>query len=400
LTNADLLRLVEGETVATGFLRTARAHGSRAALRWKDPSGAWQAWTFAEYADRVARAAAGLAARGIGRGDRIVLMMRNCPDFHVVDMAAYFVGATAISIYNSSSSEQVEYLVNHCEAQLALVEDGAFLARFLPIRRRLVHLASIGVVADADAKKDADVFSWGSLLDHSPIDLERAAKIAQPDDLATVIYTSGTTGPPKGVMLTHKNIAWTVESLRRAIGLEDFVGKKIISYLPMAHIAERVMSHYQQAFLGLEVTTCPEAARIGDYAREVRPNLMFGVPRVWEKIHAGLSAALAVDAEKARKFAEAIEAARPIVDALAWERATQEQKSTYAFLDQIAFRTVRQLVGLDQLDLAMTGAAPIPREMIEWFRAVGVPLAEIYGMSECSGPMTFTARKVKPGTVR
>jgi long-chain acyl-CoA synthetase len=126
---------------------------------------------------------------------------------------------------------------------------------------------------------------------------------------------------------------------------------------------------------------------------------MFGVPRVWEKVYAGVHAALAADPEKQRKFGEAVEAARPIARALAWGEASPEQRKTWEFLDAVAFSTVRQLVGLDQLELAITGAAPIPGEMLEWFRAIGVPLAEIYGMSESSGPMTFSAWRVKPGTV-
>ena len=120
------------------------------------------------------------------------------------------------------------------------------------------------------------------------------------DTLATLIYTSGTTGPPKGVMLTHRNVAWTVESLRRSLDLESYLGKRVVSYLPMAHIAERMTSHYQQAWLGYEVTSCPDPGQIGAYARDVRPNVMFGVPRVWEKIHAGVVGALAADPDRSR----------------------------------------------------------------------------------------------------
>jgi long-chain acyl-CoA synthetase len=158
-------------------------------------------------------------------------------------------------------------------------------------------------------------------------------------------------------------------------------------------------SHYQQAFLGYEVSCCPDPGQIGAYAREVRPNVMFGVPRVWEKIHAGLVGAIGADPEKGKQFTDAVEAAKPIVEAMDWGRASKEQEETYQFLDEAAFANVRQLVGLDQLDIAITGAAPIPAELLLWFRAIGVPLAEIYGMSESSGPMTFTATRVKPGTV-
>ena len=399
-TSEDLDRIVAGRTLPRAFLETVGQLGDRVALRWRNPDGAsFSEWTFSEYADRVARAAAGLAARGVGRGDRVVLMLRNIPEFHVLDLAANFLGATSISIYNSSSPDQVQYLVEHSEAKLGIVEDEGFLSRFLEVRDQLPRLEALGVLSSGEDQPDRGVFGSASLFGAEPLDLRAAAEAARPEDLATVIYTSGTTGPPKGVMLTQQNVAWTVESLRRALDLEEYAGRRLVSYLPMAHIAERMVSHYQQIYLGFEVTTCPDPGAIAEYARLVRPNVMFGVPRVWEKIYAGVNAALAVDDEKQKKFQEAIDAAGPIVDAMAWGRETAAERTTWEFLDQVAFRAVRELVGLDQLELALTGAAPMPGEMIAWFRAVGVPLAEIYGMSESSGPMTFSAHRVKPGSV-
>jgi long-chain acyl-CoA synthetase len=173
----------------------------------------------------------------------------------------------------------------------------------------------------------------------------------------------------------------------------------VVSYLPMAHIAERMSSHYQGAFLGYNIATCPEAGQIALYARAVRPNVMFGVPRVWEKVFAGINAALAADPEKKLAVDEAVAAAIPIVEAMVDGTVTDEQLETYAFLDGVAFSTIRDLVGLDELELAVTGAAPIPRELIQWFRAIGVPLSEIYGMSENTGPMCFSAWAPKVGTV-
>ncbi|MEI2651623.1 MAG: AMP-binding protein [Microthrixaceae bacterium] len=172
-----------------------------------------------------------------------------------------------------------------------------------------------------------------------------------------------------------------------------------MSYLPMAHIAERATSHYGLAMNGYEVSSCPDPSLIATYAREVKPNIMFGVPRVWEKIYSGVTAALAADEEKKRQVDEAVAAAIPIVEKITWGTATDEEKETYAFLDAVAFSTIRQLVGLDELDLAVTGAAPITPELLQWFRAIGVPLAEIYGMSESTGPISFAARKPKAGTV-
>jgi long-subunit acyl-CoA synthetase (AMP-forming) len=398
-TSDEIQAVVEGQTIPSEFVRTASEHPDLVALRWRDDDGSWGEWTFADYAERVARAAAGLAERGVGRGSRVVLMLRNIPEFHVLDMAVYFCGGTAVSIYNSSSPEQIEYLVGHCEACLGVVEDVGFLESFLKVRSELPALEHLGIFHDADGLAPGDVFSYESLLGADPVDLEAASTVAQPDDLATIIYTSGTTGPPKGVMITHNNVAWTVDSLRRCIDFETFAGKRLISYLPMAHIAERMTSHYQQAFLGYEVTCCPNPADIGPYAREVRPQLMFGVPRVWEKIHAGVVGALAADPEREAKFNGAVEAAKPLVDAMDRDEATDEQIAQWNAMDAAAFRNVRELVGLDQVEIAITGAAPIPADLLRWFRAIGIPLSEIYGMSESSGPMTWTARHIKPGTV-
>ena len=245
---------------------------------------------------------------------------------------------------------------------------------------------------------------WDELLAEDPVDLAEEAAIAQPEDLATLIYTSGTTGPPKGVMITHYNVLWTGVSLLRAFGMpqEDLVGMRIVSYLPMAHIAERQTSHYNGILGGFVVTSCPDTGKIGEYLREVRPHVGFGVPRIWEKIAAGVEAALAADPDKKQKFDDAIAAATPLVSkrTLEGEEAlTDEERSTLQFLDEVAFAPVRQLIGMDEMVRAITGAAPIPVELVQWYRAVGIPLSEVYGMSENTGPLTWDAVRVKPGFV-
>jgi len=386
---------VAGQTLATSFLATVAEHGPEEALRWKNDDGSYGSWTFDEYAELVARVAGGLSRLGIGHGDRLVLMMRNIPEFHIIDTAAYFLGAAPVSIYNSSSEGQIEYLANHCEAKLAFVEDSRFLDRFRPARSNLPKLQALGSLRD---HQDGE-FSWEDLTAGEPMDLQAAATTAKPEDLATMIYTSGTTGPPKGVMLSHYNVCWTVESLRITIGWESYRGVKLVSYLPMAHIAERMVGHYQQLAFGCTVTTCPEPTQVADYAREVRPTYFFGVPRIWEKMYAGVNAALAADPERKAKFTDAIEAAIPLRERMTDGTATEQDRETWNFLDEVAFSQVRALIGMDECKLAVTGAAPLPREMMLWFRGLGVPLAEIYGMSESSGPITFSPWIVKAGSV-
>ncbi|MEM7272047.1 MAG: AMP-dependent synthetase/ligase [Actinomycetota bacterium] len=391
--------IVDGQTIPKEFLKTVAAHGDLVAFRWKDAEDAWHEMTFSEYADKVARAAGGLAAQGLGHGDRVVLMIRNQPEFHVLDAAALFVGATPVSIYNSSSPEQIEYLTNDAGAKMAIVEDRGFYEAFSKVRGSMPGLEKLGLIhPDGEDDLGAD-FLYDQLLAADPVDLTEAANIVKPEDLATLIYTSGTTGPSKGVMLDHYNVCWTVECLKQAFDLDNYAGKRIVSYLPMAHIAERAMSHYQTLFLGYEVTCCPDPTQFAAYAGEVHPNIMFGVPRVWEKIYGGVQAALSADPEKEKAVADGVAAAGPIAEKMTWGTATEEEIATYQFLDEVAFSTIRGLVGLDQLDAAVTGAAPIPAEMLAWFRTIGVPLSEIYGLSETSGPMTWAPYKVKPGYV-
>ena len=400
LTKEQIDEMVAGRTAVTEFLTTLQQHGDRTALRWMAGADDWASMTFAEMGEAAARAAAGLRGLGVERGDRVVLMMRNIPEFHWLDLAVMLLGATPVSIYNSSSPDQVAYLAGHCGAKVAIVENEGFLSKFLEVRDQLPALDTIVTIVTPSELPDG-VVGHDVLTDAEPLDLDEAATNATPDDLATIIYTSGTTGNPKGVMLSHYNIVWTMEAFLPVYGWDrdDLAGKRVVSYLPMAHIAERMVSHYMLLGGGIEVSTCPETSMLTTFLGEVHPNIVFGVPRVWEKLYAGVTAALAADPEKAEKFNDAVAAAIPIQEKMTWGTATEDEIATYQFLDDVAFSTVRQLVGLDECEVAVTGAAPIPAQLITWFRAIGIPLAEVYGMSENTGPMTFERFKVKPGTV-
>ncbi len=388
----EIAAAVEGKTFATMFLDAVRDAPGRVALR---THGATASYTYADYGDRVARLTAGLQALGVRRGDRVVLMFRNIPEFHFVDTAITFCGATPISIYNSSSPEQIAYLAGHCEANLAIVEDERFLAALREAQPSLPAVRAVGVLqGDGDFRVD-------ELLAHGRADLDAGAANVAPSDLATVIYTSGTTGPPKGVMITQRNVAYTVEMMRRA-ALEvvpDLAGFRTISYLPMAHVAERVTTHYTGVAARYEVTCLADFGQLSATLREVRPQMLLGVPRVWEKLHAGLLAALSADPAKLALFESGLTAARPIAAAKALGQANAQDLATLAFLDENGFAPLRGLLGLDELRLAVTSAAPIAPELVAWFRAFGVPLTELYGMSETSGPMTWEAVHPKAGSV-
>ncbi|HEY9555246.1 MAG TPA: AMP-dependent synthetase/ligase [Acidimicrobiales bacterium] len=399
ITRRELDEAVEGQTIASRALQTFAEHPDRVALRWREGDG-WGEMTWREYEQQVAVAAAGFQRLGVEPGDRVVLMVRNVPEFHIADLALVFLGATAVSIYNSSAPDQVAYLTAHSGAKLAVAGDAGFLARFEAVREDVPDLDTIVMLDDAvPADPASGVVSKAELLEgHEPADLAALASACSPDDPVTVIYTSGTTGPPKGALISHRNVVWTAEGLLRMIDI-DPVGLRVVSYLPMAHIAERLCTHYLGVLGGLEVTTCPEPGRVAEYAREVHPEIMFGVPRVWEKIHAGVQAALAADPEKKASFDEAVAAAIPITERRSLGQATDEDLATWNFLDSVAFSQVRELVGLDAMKVAISGAAPIAGELISWFRALGVPLSEIYGMSESTALMAWEPYRVRAGTV-
>jgi long-chain acyl-CoA synthetase len=398
---ADIDAAVGSATAPRLFLDLVSRHPDHPALHSMrgDAPGEWNSWTLGELADHVARAAAGLRSIGVTPGERILLMMRNRPDFHWFDLAAQFLRATPVSIYNSSSPEEIQYLASHAEAEVAIIEDAGFLDRILKVRKELPALQRIYVIDPPAEGLPDGVAPVSELLAHVPADLRALADATEPADIATLIYTSGTTGPPKGVMINQYNVVYTVESLRQCIDFDEFLGKRAVSYLPMAHIAERMMSHYQFAILGYSVYCCPDPNQLSAYLKEVHPEIMFGVPRVWEKIYNAVNAALALDPEKKSKFDDGVAAAIAIKRAELDGTITQEQRDTWAFLDAVAFSAVRGLVGLDSVQVAVTGAAPIPRVVLEWYNAIGVPLSEIYGMSESSGPMTWSPERNKAGSV-
>ncbi len=400
-TSQELDARITGQNIPKRFLANLARHRDQEVVRWKNAEGEWETWTMAEMADVTARLVTGLRGLGIGHGDRVVLMIRNRPEFHPIDLAVLFCGATPVSIYNSSAPDQIEYLVNDCGAKLAIVEDSGFLERFWKVKEGLPTVESYVIIEDSELVDD-EVVRYADLVASEPADLEEAAEVAELDDLATVIYTSGTTGPPKGVMLSHRNIAWTLESvgqtMRDQTDIDDFAGKKHVSYLPMAHIMERLLGHYYLLDFATDVACCPDTSQVAAYAAEVRPHVFIGVPRVWEKLYAGVNAAISADPEKAGPFNEAIETALPISEKMTAGTATDEEIETWNFLDAVAFTPVKQLIGLDRCEIGISGAAPIPAEVLSWFRALGVPLTEGYGMSETTAVLSW-ANRAKPGYV-
>jgi long-chain acyl-CoA synthetase len=386
---------VGAKTVIEAFHRTAREHADRTAIRTK---GDQFTITWGELRRRVDRLAAGLHRLGVRKGDTVALMFPNQFEFHLADLAAMTIGATPFSLYVTASPDQIRYVVGDAGAKVAVV-DAQFADRFLQIKDDLEALEHIVVVGDAPE---------GTLsleqVENDPdpdFDAEAAAAAVQPGDLLTLIYTSGTTGPPKGVELTHDNLIRSIEGFKQLI---DFPPEgRVISWLPNAHVAERNAHHYIPVVLGLEVTICDDPRKIIEFLPEVNPSWFFAVPRIWEKLKAGLEAKLAsAPEEQAAQAKQALEAAiKKVRLEQAGEQVPEELAKAVQQADENMFVHLRKALGLSQLEACNVGAAPTPPEVLEFFHAIGVPIAELWGMSETCGYGTTNPPRgrVKIGTV-
>jgi long-chain acyl-CoA synthetase len=323
-------------------------------------------------------------------------MLRNRLEFHVADIGTLLAGATPISIYNSSSSPQITYLATHCKAVVAVTEDGDFAERMLAAAPGVPSLRAVVVAGEPVGS----TIAYDDVAAGPPVDVDAAAAGTDPTSLLTVIYTSGTTGPPKGVMLDHTNVLAAYRGLRHFLG-PDGAGKRLVSYLPMAHIAERMVSNYNHMLWGPVVTPCADIADLGAHLVAVRPHVLFGPPRVWEKLVAGIRATVTTRSpDEQKRFAEALRVGRQVQELRASGAALPEPvRAQWDAVDAAAFAPLRRAVGLDACEAAFSGAAPIPPEVIEFLRDIGVPMSEIYGMSENTGGMTWDPVLVKPGRV-
>jgi long-chain acyl-CoA synthetase len=377
---------LDASTLAEAFQITAAAHPDRTALRLK---GDEFAISWREYADKVRRVAAGLAGLGLQRGDTMALMLTNRPDFHWFDAAAMHLGATPFSVYNTYSAEQIQYQLQDAEARI-LVTEKAFVDR-------VGELEGIEHLIVVDDEEGLDVESQAA----DGFDFEAAWRAVEPSDILTLIYTSGTTGPPKGVQLTHSNQISAVQGFDEVIAFPS--DGRVVSWLPMAHIAERACSHYLPMMLGFSTTDCPDARQVVAYLPEVRPTWFFAVPRIFEKLKAAIEAGIEGEQDAARKQATewALDVGlRKVRLEQAGEPVPDELLAEHAKADELVLSKIRAGLGLDQIESINVGAAPTPREVIEFFHAIGVPLAELWGMSETTGYGTCNPPdRIKIGTV-
>jgi long-chain acyl-CoA synthetase len=379
-------RALEARSIAEAFRITAEDFPDRVAVRTK---GDEVSITWSELRERVDAFAAGLAGLGVKRGDTVALMLSNRPEFHLADLAVMSLGAVPYSIYLTSAPEQIAYVVEDAGSSVAIVED-AFLDLLPPLET---------VVVLGDAREGT--LAWADVEGaNADFDVESAWRAVEPEDLLTLIYTSGTTGPPKGVQLVHRNLLAAVESIEKMIQFPD--GAKVISWLPSAHIAERAAHHYLPIVYAMTITCCDNPREVVSYLPVVKPTWFFAVPRIWEKLKSGLEAMMAAQPDEQREPAQkALAAAIKKVELeQAGEPVPEELAAAVAEADAKMFAGLRAMLGLDEVEAVNVGAAPTPREVLVFFHAIGIELAELWGMSEtCGSGCCNPPGKVRIGTV-
>jgi long-subunit acyl-CoA synthetase (AMP-forming) len=380
-------RAVDAATLAEAFRITSAQRAGDVAVRTRNDE---VSWTWGELRERVDALAGGLVGLGLGRGDTMAIMLSNRPEFHLADLAAMMVGATPFSIYMQYTPEQIEFVVGDAGAKVLITEQ-AFLPQVLEARKSLPALEHV-IVVDGEAPEGVTALS--DVRDDG-FDADASVAAMGPDDVLTLIYTSGTTGPPKGVQLSHRNIMTTVMGVEELIQLPS--DGRVVSWLPSAHIAERNAHHYIPIVFGLSVTCCANPREVLQYLPEVKPSWFFAVPRIWEKLKSGLEAMLATNDEARR----AVELGREKVRLeQAGEPVPEELAAAVAKADEEHFAAWRAMLGLDQVLAINVGAAPTPVEVLEFFHAIGLPLAELWGMSEtCGAGCVNPPDRIKLGTV-
>ena len=444
---AEIARAIEGQTVCGLLDLAARQFADRPAL--SEPAGAgdadqpernragaaepegggWQTLTWPQARDRVLRLAASFEALGLAPGERVVLMLPNRTEHWLADQAAVHAGGVPVTFYATLAPEQIAYTAQDCDARIAVLDGEPELARWRPVLASLPGLKKIIVRDQAACPAEEPYLSWAEFaavgarrLAADPDAVARRVAQVRPDDTVTVLYTSGTTGNPKGVRITHRNVLY--ETAAGAVGRGGSIDPggivhppagpsteagaeaeqtRWVSYLPLAHIAERMFSIYLAIGYGGHVYFCHDAAALAAAASVVRPTGFFGVPRVWEKIEAAIQAGLAAEPDPGRRAA--VERARQIglryIEGVQLGRPVPaELTEAFAQADEQVLQPIRATVGLGSAANGTSAAAPLPAEVARFFASLGLIILDVYGMTETTGAFTSNvADCFKLGTV-
>lgn len=379
-------------TMCEAFQRTALIDPDAVALR--TPGGA-QTLTWREYAAQVRKVAAGLAGLGVRRGDTVSLMMANRIEFYPLEVGAQHVGATSFSVYNTLPAEQLTYLFDNAGTKVAICEEQY-------VDRIRASGAAIERIVCIDGSP-AGTLSVDDLYAAAPTDFDFGStwRAVQPDDIVTLIYTSGTTGNPKGVEMTHTNLLFEGYALDAVLGIQ--FGDRITSFLPSAHIADRMCCLYLQEMFGTQVTAVADGRAIAAALPDVRPTVWGAVPRVWEKLKSAIEFTVSHETDDAKRqalqWAMSV-AAKRAGALLAGEPMPDDVAAEWAKADELVLSKLRERLGFGELRWAISGAAPIPKETLAFFAGIGIPIAEVWGMSELSCVASVShPRDARLGTV-
>jgi len=404
---AEIERAMGSRTLCDLFDHTAAEAGDAPAFS-NEAGDSWQTLTWAQTHRQVRELAAGFAALGLAPGERVALMLPNCTEHVLADQAAVHAGGLGVTIYATLAPEQIAFVAGDCDARIAVVDGAGELARWQPVLAQLPGLKTI-IVRDAAACPAGEPYlTWdafaalGKERYAADPDLvsERVAAITI-DDPVALLYTSGTTGNPKGVLLTHRNVGYELASAQGMGLIPDRA--RWVSYLPLAHIAERMFSIYLPIHMGTHVHFCPDPAQLVRVVGKVRPNGFFGVPRVWEKIRAGIESLFTLEQDEAKRaaVAKAMDTGRRYVEACQYGHTMPPGlEAEFAAADAAVLAPIRGLLGLGEAEVVSSAAAPLPPEVAAFFSGLGMKILDIYGMTETTGAFTTnTPEAFKLGTV-
>ncbi len=391
------------DTIPSRVLRNADSLADKPAYHVRSSAG-WRPTSWGEYGGQVRRAGKALVALGVEPGTPVTVLGFNRPEWLIFDVGAMAAGAVPAGIYTTSSPDEVAYILNHSEAPVILVENEEQLAKVQARRDDLPHLRAIVTMEGTSEAEDPAVLTWDEFLARGDAvdegDLQGRVEALTPDGLATMIYTSGTTGPPKAVMLSNDNLSWTAD---QAVNLIEMTNDdRLLSYLPLSHIAEQMFSIHAAATSGYQVYFAESIEKLTENLQEVKPTIFFAVPRVWEKFHGGIMAKIGqATGAKAKIASWAQGVGRNAADARnQGKEPAGALKAQEALAAKLVHAKVKEAVGLDQARVLASGAAPVSKSILEDLAGFGLTVHEVYGQSEDTGPTSFNVPgRTKFGTV-
>ena len=400
--------VIEGDTITAMFWNAVAQRGEKVWLREKD-LGVWRSWSWTQVGEAVREIAGGLLSLGFAAGDTSSILSNTVLEWVLCDLAVLSCGGVANGIYPTDAASQVHYLCEDSRTRVLFVEDDEQLDKALEVRAQLPLLARI-IVFDMEGLRELDdpqVISLDQLRAlgrahnaQHPDAVQQRAAACKPDDLAILVYTSGTTGKPKGAMHTHGGLVYAAHGFNALLARNDT--DEAMAFLPLCHIAERMGGEYMALYTGTRLNFVENPDTVPENVREIAPTVFTAVPRVWEKFYSGVTIALKESTRLQQAiYAWAIGVGRQIADrVLAGQPVPASLKARFALARWLALDNVRKMIGIHRARYLVTGAAPISPELIRWYLALGVPMLEVWGMTETCGASTgMRPGRIKPGSI-